>query len=299
MESKSCRGKQQSAKTRLVRGAIRSGRVKTLADKFIHITGSVPVESPSEDVALTRVFIRELAAEILRLEGGLVVLVNKGEPNSTIPFSWDIIAATAEFEGTYQTGRILVKTVRRADYQSMLSESQKETLGRIARNTDDTVIPTYHWTGGVIRERQAEQTSAAIVIGGTKGVEDTANLMQSDGKPVLPLNFHIGGQPPDIGGRRLYQDSLTNPQSYMPKTHDRLLARTDVLVVQDDASAKRVVREIAAIMAEELSTPPAAPGDRKSPKRALRKTGVFLDVIIKANSLYNAGKNALGFFSAI
>ena len=271
--------------------------MNTLADKFIHITGSAPVESPSEDVALARVFIRELGAEILRLDGGLVVLVNKGEPNSSIPFSWDVIAATVEFESTYQTGRTLLRTVRRADYQSMLSESQKEILGRIARNTDDITIPTYHWTGGAIRDRQAGQASAAIVIGGTKGVEDTANLMQSDGKPVLPLNFHIGGQPTDIGGSRLYQDSLTNPQSYMPRTHDRLLARTDALVVQDDTSAKRVARDIAAIMAEELSAPPGTAEDGKPSQSALRKTGKAVDVIIKGNALYNFGKNVIGILS--
>ncbi len=281
----------------LISIAIERGTMNTLADEFIHITGSAPVESPSEDVALARGFIWELAAEILRKDGGLVVLVNRGEPNSTIPFNWDIIAATAEFESTYQTGRTLLRTVRRADCQAVLSESQKEMLSRIAQNTDDITIPTYHWTGGVIRERQAAQTSAAIVIGGSKGVEDTAYLMQSDNKPVLPLNFHVGGQPADVGGARLYQDSLTNPESYMPKTHDRLLSRTDALVVQDDASAKRAAREITAIMAEELSaTPPTLVGE-KSSQSTLRKTGKAVDIIIKGNGLYNFGKNVIGIFS--
>ena len=238
--------------------------MNTLAGKFIHITGSVPVESPSEDLALTRGFVRELTSEILRLDGGLVVLISRGEPNSTIPFSWDIIAATDEFEGTYQSNRILLKTVRRADYQAVLSESQKEMLSRMARRIEDITIPTYHWTGGVIRERQAGQADAAITIGGSRGVEDTAVLMQSADKPVLPLNLHIGGQPSDVGGTRLYQDSLTNPESYMPKTHDRLLARTDALVVQDETSFKRAAREIAEIMAEELSETSAGPVSRES-----------------------------------
>ena len=271
--------------------------MNTLTGKFIHITGSVPIESPSEDLALTRGFIRELVAEILRLDGGLVALVNKGEPNSTISFNWNVISATAEFESTYRSKRVLLKTVRRADYQTALSESQKEMLSGIARNVEDITIPTYHWTGGAIREQQAGQADAAIAVGGSKGVEDTAALMQSANKPVLPLNFHLGGQPLDVGGTRLYQDSLTNPKSYMPKTHDRLLARTDALVVQDETSAKRAAREIAAIMAEELSeTPETLPGGR-SPQGALRKSGVVLDIVIKANSLYNAGKNILGIFS--
>ena len=275
------------------------GIVNTLTGKFIHITGSVPVESPSEDLALTRGFVRELTAEILGLDGGLVVLVNKGEPNSTIPFSWDIITATAEFESTYQAERTLLKTVRRADYQAVLSESQKEMLSQMARKVEDITIPTYHWTGGAIREQQAGQADAAITIGGSRGVEDTAALMQSADKPVLPLNFHIGGQPSDVGGTRLYQDSLTNPESYMPKTHDRLLARTDALVVQDETSLKRAAREIAEIMAEELSETSPGPVDGKLPQSTLRKTGKAVDIVIKGNALYNLGKNVIGIFSGI
>lgn len=273
--------------------------MKTLTGKFIHITGSVPVESPSEDLALTRGFVRELVAEVLRRDGGLVVLVSKGEPNSTVPFSWDVIAATAEFESACQSRRILLKTVRRADYQAVLSESQKEMLSRMARNVEDITVPTYHWTGGAIRERQAGQADAAIVIGGSRGVEDTAALMQSADKPVLPLNFHIGGQPPDVGGTRLYQDSLTNPESYMPRTHDRLLARTDALVVQDETSAKRAAREIAEIMAEELSETSTTSVNGELPKSTMRKTGKALDVVIKANALYNFGKNVIGIFTGI
>ena len=271
--------------------------MSTLTNKFIHITGSIHLESSSHDVELARGFIQELATEILRQDGGLVVLVNKGEPNSAIPFDWDMIAVVSDFETTYRTGRTLLRTVRRADYQSMLTESQKVILGRIAQNTVDITIPTYQWTGGAIRERQAGQSSAAIVIGGSRGVEDTADLMQDAGKPVLPLNFHIGGQPTEIGGTRLYQDSLTYPQSYMPKTYDRLLARTDALVIQDDTSAKRVAREITIIMAEELSSPAATQGSGELPQGTLPKPGVVLDIIIKANALYNTGKNILGLFS--
>lgn len=276
---------------------IKRGTVNTLTGKFVHITGSAPAESPSGDLALTRRFVRDLAAEILRLDGGLVVLVNRGEPNSTIPFNWDVIAATAEFGSTHQTERILLRTVRRADYQSALSDSQKEMLSRIARNIEDITMPTYHWTGGAIREEQAGQADAAIVIGGSRGVEDTASLMQSADKPVLPLNFHIGGQPTDVGGTRLYQDSLTNPQSYMPRTYDRLLARTDALLVQDEASSKGTAREIAETMVEELSETSTHPVSERTPKSTLRKSGKAVDVFIKGNALYNFGKNVIDIFS--
>jgi hypothetical protein len=83
----------------------------------------------------------------------------------------------------------------------------------------------------------------------------------------------------------------------MPKTHDRLLARTDALVVQDETSSKRAAREIAEIMAEELSETSPIPVNDRSPKSTLRKTGKAVDVVIKGNALYNFGKNVIGIFS--
>ena len=145
-----------------------------LEDKFIHLTGSLPVGCPEQDVALARRFVAELATGILRGGGGLVVLVSHGEANSTIPFDWDIIEATVEFESAVRTKRILLRMVRRADYQSILSELQQDALGRLAQNTADEPIAVRDWTGGVIRRRQAWQAAAAIIIiGGVPGESRT------------------------------------------------------------------------------------------------------------------------------
>ena len=233
----------------------------------------------------------ELATGILCGGGGLVVLVSHGEPNSTIPFDWDIIEATAEFESAVRTKRILLRTVRRADYQSMLSESQQDALGRLAQNTADEPIAVRDWTGGVIRRRQAWQAAAAIIIGGSKGVEDTAGLMREAGKPALPLNFHLGAQPQDIGSPRLYEDSLEHPESYMPKTHRELTTRTDALHVQDDDSAERVAGEVVAIMAGELKKPGRLQRIGNLVQTAYRKSDPVLNIILRANAAYNLGQN--------
>ena len=262
-----------------------------LKSKFIHITGSVPAACPEHDVALTRLFVAELATGVLRGGGGLVVLVNKGEPNSTIPFDWDIIGATAEFESALRTGRILLRTVRRSDYQSALSEPQQEMLGRIAQNTSDEPIAVRDWTGGVIRRRQAQQADAAVVIGGSRGVEDTARLMSEAGKPVLPLNFHLGEPPQNIGGPRLYEDSLANPKPYMPQTHRELTTRTDALHVRDDASAERVAGEVVAIMTEELKSPGRLGRIGKMARTVYHKSDPVLNIIFRANAAYNLSQN--------
>ena len=267
------------------------GDMGNLKDKFIHLTGSVPADCPGHDVALVKRFVAGLAEGILRNGGGLVVLVNKGEPNSTIPFDWDAIEAAVEFETVFQSRRVLLRTVRRSDYQSALSEEQLELLGRIARNTEDQSIPARDWTGGTIRRQQLQQADAAIIIGGSKGVEDTAKLMRKVGKPVLPLNFHVGSQPQETGGARLYEESLANPGSYMPRTHRAISTQTDALHVRDDTSAERVASEVVSIIANEMRGPSLLRRVGRKAQTAYRKSDPVLNIIFRANAGYNLSGN--------
>ena len=265
--------------------------MKNLKDKFIHLTGSVPADCPGDDVALVKRFVSGLAEGILRNGGGLVVLVNKGEPNSTIPFDWDAIEAAVEFETVSQSGRVLLRTVRRSDYQSALSDEQLELLGRIARNTEDQPIPVRDWTGGTIRRQQLQQADAAIIIGGSRGVEDTSKLMRKAGKPVLPLNFRVGPQSQEAGGARLYEESLASPGSYMPKTHRSISTRTDALHVRDDASAERVANEVVSIIADEMRRPSWLRRIGGKVQTVYRKSDPVLNIIFRANAGYNLSQN--------
>ena len=163
-----------------------------LTGKFIHITGSLPSESEEEDVALARLLVRCLAREILSEEGGLVVLINSGQANSTVPFDWDILAAASEFESVYRTNRILLQTVRHPRWRHILSDGQRAILNDLSDNTKDNPPPL--WLGGRIRETQSDLSDAAITIGGGIGVEDTADRLQKMNKPVLPFDFHVPAQ---------------------------------------------------------------------------------------------------------
>ena len=144
--------------------------------------------------------------------------------------------------------------MRRSDYQSALSDEQLELLGRIERNTEDQPIPVRDWTGGTIRRQQLQQADAAIIIGGSRGVEDTAKLMREAGKQVLPLNFHVGSQSREAGGARLYEESLAAWVLYA-RTHRTISTQTDVLHVRDDASAEQVASEVVSIIANEMRRP--------------------------------------------
>ena len=221
-----------------------------LTGKFIHITGSLPSESAEEDIALAQLLIRNLAREILGEGGGLVVLINSGQANSTVPFDWGILEAASEFESVYQTNRILLQTVRHPRWRSVLSDGQREILNALSDNTRDTPPP--RWVGGRIRETQAGLTDAVITIGGGIGVEDTAAMLQKMNKPVLPLNLHIAAQPDDAGTPKLHAESLRNPKSFMPESHRELVSKVDSLDVFDEESAQRVSRRIIELMCVEL-----------------------------------------------
>ena len=91
-----------------------------------------------------------------------------------------------------------------------------------------------------------------IAIGGGIGVEDTAAMMQKMNKPVLPLNFHIAGQPDDAGTPKLHAESIRNPKSFMPKSHSELVSKVDSLDVFDEESAQRVSKRIIELMCVEL-----------------------------------------------
>lgn len=221
-----------------------------LVEKFVHITGSLPVESTEEDIALARTLVKCLAHEALRQGGGLVVLINSGRANSTVPFDWNILEAASEFQNVYRTDRILLRTVRHPRWRSILSEEQRATLSGLSRNTEDHPPPL--WNGGRIRETQADLTSAAIAIGGGTGVEDTADRLLKASKPVLPLNFHIPAQPEYAGSSKLYSESIRDPGSFMPKTHKDIVSQVDSLQVFDDESAQRVSKRIIEMMSAEL-----------------------------------------------
>ena len=221
-----------------------------LVGKFVHITGSLPVESTEEDIALARTLVKCLAHETLREGGGLVVLINSGRANSTVPFDWDILEAASEFQNVYRTDRILLRTVRHPRWRSILSEEQRGTLNSLSSNTEDHPPPL--WNGGRIRETQADLANAALAIGGGIGVEDTAERLLKAGKPVLPLNFHIPAQPEDAGASKLYSESIRDPKSFMPKSREGIVSQVDSLQVFDDESAQRVSRRIIEMMSAEL-----------------------------------------------
>ena len=111
--------------------------------------------------------------------------------------------------------------------------------------------------------------------------------MREVGKPVLPLNFHVGSQPQEMGGARLYEESLANPGSYMPRTHHAISTQTDALHVRDDTSAERVANEVVSIIANEMRGSSWLRRVGRKAQTIYRKSDPVLNIIFRANAGYN------------
>lgn len=173
---------------------------------FVHITGSVPRKSDSDAIALTKRTAYETARALLREKIGVVALVG-GTPNEkTLPFDDEIIKAAADhLAATNETG-VLIRTVRhQSNWMNHVSYEARAHLRLLANHILDEAIPGDQYFGGKIRKTQAELADGAVVIGGSIGVNHTADLFM-DSRPPRPVDEIFvkglaGGLPPDARTR--------------------------------------------------------------------------------------------------
>ena len=173
---------------------------------FVHITGSVPRASGSDAIALTRRTAYETARALLRERIGVVALVG-GTPNEkTMPFDDEIIKAAADHLADTREAGVLIRTVRhQTDRINRVSDDARENLRLLANHTQGESIPDDEYFGGEIRDAQARLSDGAVVIGGSRGVAQTARLFM-DSCPPKPVDEIfvkglVGGLPPDMRTR--------------------------------------------------------------------------------------------------
>ena len=160
--------------------------------RFIHITGSVQVSDGPETVRLVRQLAHELSFAFLGRDCGLVALVGASSTSDTFAFDDIIIRAVADYlRAGNESHGILLKTVRRSD--TWLERTDNDILRGLQeigdRAVDEAIYPD-DYTGGYIRATQFELADAVVVIGGSKGVHDTAELMLNDGRVVEEVLVH-------------------------------------------------------------------------------------------------------------
>ena len=154
--------------------------------RFIHITGSVQASDGPEAVRLVRQLVHELSFAFLGRDCGLVALVGASLTEDTVAFDRVIIRTVADFLRSGNDGDgALLKTVRRSD--TWLERTGNDILRELQEIGDravDEAIEPDDYTGGYIRATQFELADAVVVIGGSRGVHDTVDLMLNDGRVV-------------------------------------------------------------------------------------------------------------------
>ena len=161
-----------------------TGQRQKCMELFVHITGSVPRSDGTTTVALSEQTAYETARALLRQQIGVVALVGASPNEATASFDDAIIRAAADHvRDTHEAG-IVLRTVRhRTRWQDRISDDTLERLTRLDRHIAGETLPDDEYVGGSIRDAQARLCHGAIIIGGYKGVKETADLLMNSLQP--------------------------------------------------------------------------------------------------------------------
>lgn len=233
---------------------------------FVHITGSVPRANGSETVALAEQTAYETARALLRENIGVVALVGASSNDTTASFDDVIVrAASDHVRDTSETG-IVIRTVRnRTRWQDRISDDTRECLSRLDGRIADEALPDDEYTGGSIRAAQARLSHGAVVIGGYRGVKETADLLMDapQPKPVdeLFVKGLTGGLPEDV------RTSIDEARNWCSEADHR--------TVHQASDCARVAHRVANDMAKRLRANGASSNESQdeSPSEDAKPTG--------------------------
>ena len=173
---------------------------------FVHITGSAPRSSGPDAIALTQRTAYETARALLREKIGVVALAG-GSPNEkTAAFDDEVIKAAADHLKETDEAGVLIRTVRhQTKWMDRIGDGARENLRLLATRAHAESLPDDEYIGGGIRDAQAGLSDGAVVIGGYRGVIQTARLLM-DSCPPKPVDEIFvkgigGGLPPDMRTR--------------------------------------------------------------------------------------------------
>ena len=224
--------------------------------KFILISGSASNSCTEAKLDLAVEFVEHLVGEILRHGGGLVMLASddsatldsRGVPRI---FDWVALREVERYvesttEGPRKCARIVMP-----DHvvESRLSKGNLQTLSNLQQRGVVEVerIRREEYTGGRYRELQVELADAMVAVGGGKGTYICSTDMLAAGKPVLPIDLHVGAFSGDgDGALLLHRELMDDPARFFPSNHESVMDRLDTLTLEREIHQVSAVAQRAA-----------------------------------------------------
>ena len=243
--------------------------------KFILITGSASDSCPEDKLDRAIDFVRCFVVEVLRREGGLVVLASDDSPTLDprgIPriFDWEVLREVEQYVESTTTGPRKCARIVMPDHvvESRLSKGNLQTLTNLQQHgvVEVVRIRREEYTGGRYRELQVELADALVAVGGGKGTYICGTDMLAVGKPVLPIDLNVGASSGDgDGALLLYRELMDDPDRFFPGNPERVMDRLDTLTLERDIHSVSVVAQRAAeLLASELPLEEQAPSESGS-----------------------------------
>ena len=249
--------------------------------KFILISGSASSSCTEAKLDLAVEFVEHLVGEILRRGGGLVVLASddsatldsRGVPRI---FDWVALRGVERYvESTTEGPRKCARIVMPGHVvESRLSDGNLRTLSNLQQRGVVEVerIRREEYTGGRYRELQVELADAMVAVGGGKGTYICGTDMLAAGKPVLPIDLHVGAFSGDgDGALLLHRELMDDPARFFPGNHEPVMDRLDTLTLEREihqvsAVAQRAAEFLASGLQVDAQTP-AEPAPRSRLRR--------------------------------
>ncbi len=233
--------------------------------KFILVHGSASLSCPDAKLAKVYEFVRNLVAEILRREGGVVVLAGneqetEDEEGNPHIFDWIVLREVLRYvESTVGPQRRCAYLVMSdAAWESKIGVENREILSDLQQRDVVEVkrIRREDFTGGRYREAQVQCADGMVALGGGKGTYACGKDMSDLGKPVLPMDLDIGAFSEDgKGALDLHREFVDSPGRFFPKTHATVAGRIEILSLHGERTEPSIIAQRAAeILQRELGS---------------------------------------------
>lgn len=212
--------------------------------------------------------MRDLASEILRAGGGLVLFAGK-EPvqdaavagSPALIFDWTVLEAVdrasslGNLPWPHTRPPIILVISEKATNE--IPEHRRTLWEKLLKSGLVRVeyIQPGARSGALLRESQAQFGDVLICVGGGTGVEHLADLYQARHKPIIPLDLALGASREDgMGGaERMNREARANPAAFLRLRPDAAASGAALLVAAGTRSGSVEIGKVVTSVMELLA----------------------------------------------